>query len=160
MRIRDWSADGCASELTGKQHDRKTETRASKPAAAFDARRPVEPPPPTPHRPDPRRTRHAGTGRQAGRQMGTDAAGQEGAGGELEPAECGRVFCLMPKAQMGSRTVDKLQGRLREEVFHYAADSKKAAGRALGTIVELSSDERRVGKECVSTGRSGWSPYP
>src|SRR3546814_13194331 len=61
----------------------------------------------------------------------------EGAGGELEPAECGRVFCLMPKAQMGSRTVDKLQGRLREEVFHYAADSKKAAGRALGTIVEL-----------------------
>src|SRR3546814_13869572 len=22
------------------------------------------------------------------------------------------------------------------------------------------SEERRVGKECVSTGRSGWSPYP
>src|SRR3546814_13626548 len=24
----------------------------------------------------------------------------------------------------------------------------------------ISSEERRVGKECVSTGRSGWSPYP
>ena len=41
------------------------------------------------------------------------------------------------KTALGSRTVDKLQGRLREEVFHYAADAKKAAGRALGTIVEL-----------------------
>ena len=40
---------------------------------------------------------------------------------------------------IGQRTVDKLQGRLREEVFHYAADSKKAAGRALGTIIELIS---------------------
>jgi hypothetical protein len=26
--------------------------------------------------------------------MGADLAGQEGAGGELEPAECGRVFGL------------------------------------------------------------------
>lgn len=34
-------------------------------------------------------------------------------------------------------TVDELQNKLREEVFHYAADSKKAAGRALGTLVEL-----------------------
>src|SRR3546814_4740950 len=43
----------------------------------------------------------------------------------------------MPKAKMVSRTVDKLQGGLLEDVFHYAAYSKKAAGRALGTIVEL-----------------------
>ncbi len=36
-----------------------------------------------------------------------------------------------------SRTVDKLQKQLQEEVFHYAKDGKKAAGRALGTIVEI-----------------------
>lgn len=36
-----------------------------------------------------------------------------------------------------SKTVDQLQTELREKVFHYAKDSKKAAGRALGTIIEL-----------------------
>ena len=36
-----------------------------------------------------------------------------------------------------SRTVDKLQKQLQEEVFHYAKDGKKAAGRALGTIIEI-----------------------
>jgi hypothetical protein len=36
-----------------------------------------------------------------------------------------------------SRTVDRLQKQLQEDVFHYAQDGKKAAGRALGTIVEI-----------------------
>src|SRR3546814_10255380 len=44
----------------------------------------------------------------------------------------------------------------------------KAAGRNIGQIVRrrrlllqylLGSEERRVGKECVSTCRSRWSPY-
>jgi hypothetical protein len=34
-------------------------------------------------------------------------------------------------------TVDQLQLELCETVFHYAADRKKAAGRALGTIIEI-----------------------
>ncbi len=34
-------------------------------------------------------------------------------------------------------SVDKLQNALGEKVFHYAKDRKKAAGRALGTIVEI-----------------------
>src|SRR3546814_13535916 len=29
----------------------------------------------------------------------------------------------------------------------------------VGTVVRYRSDERRVGKECVSTCRSRWSPY-
>src|SRR3546814_6331649 len=29
-----------------------------------------------------------------------------------------------------------------------------------GELVERRSEERRVGKECVSTCRSRWSPYP
>jgi hypothetical protein len=38
---------------------------------------------------------------------------------------------------MAYDSVDKLQKLLVEKVFHYAKDSKKAAGRALGTLVEV-----------------------
>ena len=38
---------------------------------------------------------------------------------------------------MAYESVDKLQNLLASEVFHYANDKKKAAGRALGTFVEL-----------------------
>ncbi|MBI5886857.1 MAG: hypothetical protein HZB85_09800 [Deltaproteobacteria bacterium] len=38
---------------------------------------------------------------------------------------------------MSYQSVDQLQKVLTEEVFHYAKDSKKAAGRALGTLVEI-----------------------
>lgn len=38
---------------------------------------------------------------------------------------------------MAYESVDKLQKALAENVFHYAKDSKKAAGRALGTLVEI-----------------------
>jgi hypothetical protein len=38
---------------------------------------------------------------------------------------------------MTYESVDQLQKALTDEVFHYAKDSKKAAGRALGTIVEI-----------------------
>jgi hypothetical protein len=38
---------------------------------------------------------------------------------------------------MSYQSVDALQQVLVEKVFHYAADRKKAAGRALGTLVEI-----------------------
>jgi len=38
---------------------------------------------------------------------------------------------------MSYQSVDKLQKVLTEKVFHYAKDSKKTAGRALGTLVEV-----------------------
>lgn len=38
---------------------------------------------------------------------------------------------------MSYLSVDQLQKILTEQVFHYAKDSKKAAGRALGTLVEI-----------------------
>lgn len=38
---------------------------------------------------------------------------------------------------MAYESIDQLQKALTENVFHYAKDSKKAAGRALGTIVEI-----------------------
>jgi hypothetical protein len=41
------------------------------------------------------------------------------------------------KRRMSYPSVDQLQKVLTQKVFHYAKDSKKAAGRALGTIVEI-----------------------
>lgn len=38
---------------------------------------------------------------------------------------------------MSYESVDKLQNALGEQVFHYTQDKKKAAGRALGTMVEI-----------------------
>ncbi len=38
---------------------------------------------------------------------------------------------------MAFESVDKLQNALGEQVFHYTQDKKKAAGRALGTMVEI-----------------------
>ena len=38
---------------------------------------------------------------------------------------------------MPYESVDTLQNALTQDVFHYARDAKKAAGRALGTVVEI-----------------------
>lgn len=38
---------------------------------------------------------------------------------------------------MAYDSIDQLQRVLAEQVFHYAKDAKKAAGRALGTLVEI-----------------------
>lgn len=38
---------------------------------------------------------------------------------------------------MAYESVDKLQNALGERVFHYTQDRKKAAGRALGTMIEI-----------------------
>jgi hypothetical protein len=38
---------------------------------------------------------------------------------------------------MSYESVDKLQNLLASSVFHYTNDKKKAAGRALGTFIEL-----------------------
>src|SRR3546814_11408934 len=41
--------------------------------------------------------------------------------------------------------------------FNESVSIEKTDGVFLGEL--LRSEERRVGKECVSTGRSRWSPY-
>src|SRR3546814_13444998 len=47
--------------------------------------------------------------------------------------------------------------RARREVSWFTAQQPQAGARLL--LVEDRSEERRVGKECVSTCRSRWSPY-
>lgn len=38
---------------------------------------------------------------------------------------------------MACESIDKLQNALGEQVFHYTKDKKKAAGRSLGTMIEI-----------------------
>src|SRR3546814_15100188 len=45
------------------------------------------------------------------------------------------------------------------EVEALGAPAGSDAGAALLPVVHARSEERRVGKECVSTCRSRWSPY-
>src|SRR3546814_20803059 len=53
-------------------------------------------------------------------------------------------------------------GRAAEAVAAAAQLSRQAAdpARAAAIAAERKSEERRVGKECGSTCRSRWSPYP
>src|SRR3546814_12116148 len=54
---------------------------------------------------------------------------------------------------LGHQLLDRLIHRDAMDVHH------KAIGILEHEMVGLRSEERRVGKECVSTCRSGWSPY-
>src|SRR3546814_16105436 len=49
--------------------------------------------------------------------------------------------------------------RLERPSAHLAADAERALA-AVDRLPHPRSEERRVGKECVSTCRSLWSPYP
>src|SRR3546814_20564571 len=61
------------------------------------------------------------------------------------------VYDLFPKlTQIANRKAGVLSGGEQQQL---------AIGRALAGQPSLRSEERRVGKECVSTCRSRWSPY-
>src|SRR3546814_9473922 len=62
----------------------------------------------------------------------------------------------------GRHVVVDVDHALRPDVAHRGGDRHGAAARQRLADVELlllRSEERRVGKECVSTCRSRWSPY-
>src|SRR3546814_14574008 len=59
---------------------------------------------------------------------------------------------------LGER-LDRWQGRARVRVATLRAPSVRARDLAGSVDFEGRSEERRVGKECVSTCRSRWSPY-
>src|SRR3546814_11120183 len=60
------------------------------------------------------------------------------------------VFPFADDAGMGQAVLALTDGE--------AAPGQRIA-EALGELLWSRSEERRVGKECVSTGRSRWSPY-
>src|SRR3546814_20593260 len=53
--------------------------------------------------------------------------------------------------------LDRIPATATEHTFQFLDDLAVAAHRAVQPL--QGSEERRVGKECVSTCRSRWSPY-
>src|SRR3546814_15354782 len=53
----------------------------------------------------------------------------------------------------------RLNAHLDPVDWHGRGDATAGATACLETALDLRSAERRVGKECVSTCRSLWSPY-
>src|SRR3546814_15975514 len=48
---------------------------------------------------------------------------------------------------------------LRREAGRFLEDAVEVEAAEAGGLRQIRSEERRVGKECVSTCRSWWSPY-
>src|SRR3546814_13468737 len=61
--------------------------------------------------------------------------------------------CILELVAQVNRPLDDF-GRLRAAIHQIAEKDQGDARRS------ARSEERRVGKECVSTCRSRWSPYP
>src|SRR3546814_14823840 len=68
------------------------------------------------------------------------------------PGQRGR---LHPAVLVDRQTIPESAGRLR---LVFALPDVGVAG-GVGPLIKGRSEERRVGKECVSTCRSRWSPY-
>src|SRR3546814_12960356 len=97
------------------------------------------------------------------RQRGADGTlakgpwGPQQPGGDAESVRPALIFCPL----VG---FDRRGGRLGQGGGHYdryfAAQSDIPRIGVGWSVPEVRSEERRVGKECVSTCRSRWSPYP
>src|SRR3546814_10525552 len=70
----------------------------------------------------------------------------------LLAAGCARVYISARKAAQMEETIAEFGADL---VIGIQADLSQMDG-----MQHLKSEERRVGKECVSTFRTRWSPYP
>src|SRR3546814_8261253 len=80
---------------------------------------------------------------------------------DLQPLQCRERFGQVPALQRRSlvECVDLLLDQ--REIMERVEDNLLAgiATRMTGDDFAARSEERRVGKECVSTCRSRWSPY-
>src|SRR3546814_12131353 len=71
--------------------------------------------------------------------------------GHQNLGKCGRAFAAGEKAGCADRKKDHL--------LHVRFQLPRALEHAAHRVCATRSEERRVGKECVSTCRSRWSPY-
>src|SRR3546814_13369433 len=67
----------------------------------------------------------------------------------------GRTYGRGHRSRLGNRG----GGRRRRARGRRDGGGRRPRGRARGTDPRRRVEERRVGKECVSTCRSRWSPY-
>src|SRR3546814_21126300 len=85
--------------------------------------------------------------------------------GQTAAAEVEAVELDLLRTMGGSRRNDQRAHRIRltrlwsTDDRHVAARSGDIHGENVAPLV-VRSEERRVGQECVSTGRYRWSPYP
>src|SRR3546814_16484750 len=64
------------------------------------------------------------------------------------------------RRKLGELLIDRGERRARRDADQHAFVGRGAKCPVLGVGgLDLRSEERRVGKECVSTCRSRWSPY-
>src|SRR3546814_10278018 len=81
------------------------------------------------------------------------------------PIEIGRLSRLVPAAEAKATKEGIAAGQVDIVIGTHALLAKGLAFRNLGLVLVAEdqrfgrSEERRVGKECVSTCRSRWSPY-
>src|SRR3546814_15048243 len=54
---------------------------------------------------------------------------------------------------------EALYARIEPLLRYIGSDVTRCGEAGCGQVVKLRSEERRVGKECVRTCRSRWSPY-
>src|SRR3546814_14049260 len=83
-----------------------------------------------------------------------DAPERVGPAHRIEVAEHRALVVLVGEAQHAERNGDPAhEGRIE------LADEDHARSLAISSPLSQTSEERRVGKECVSPCRSRWSPY-
>src|SRR3546814_13248516 len=69
-----------------------------------------------------------------------------------------QLLPLLPKSGNTILVVNKVDAvKSKNDMFAYV--NKIMAQYPYSAVVPVRSEERRVGKECVSTCRSRWSPY-
>src|SRR3546814_5381188 len=71
---------------------------------------------------------------------------------------CALPICVVVVLEVELDAPAHVVGRLAE-LAEGLPDGPAHLGQALGPDDQQRSEERRVGKECVSTCRSRWSPY-
>src|SRR3546814_13113926 len=158
MRIRDWSSDVCSSvrrngNLAADKHDRElglrageAETRAALPGKHRDTWQPF----------DQLAKRRIIQGLRVARHRlwRMVACGQEG--------ECARHIAAQSRQQSKWVVGRNSQCASNRGALPFLGKQTAEYCLADGIILfgfTLRSEERRVGKECVSTCRSRWSPY-
>src|SRR3546814_20551387 len=78
---------------------------------------------------------------------------------EAKAASIDSIFRIKRKEGFNGNVLIAQQGvKIYEKSFGYG-NMRKRDSLTLDSRFQLRSDARRVGKECVSTCRSRWSPY-